>query len=723
MHIEFDIFYLSFFLKGNEMETIFIDYLFNKNFFVAQNKEHSFQPEIWITLAKKFNINVTGDIHCLETDMIEAANRNLGYRVPEPFYRGFPDTVKSLTPSELLYDQIFSYLTTYGLGDFSEARHSIFETQIKRKVFDEEAEIKEFTIIIEEEAIEKISEYVDQLLSGTRQLSAEQYMIVQYYLKFYNKIPDHCASKNTALRLISDLHDPKLYKFIDLYDIPKLAEQLNWYSRKFNHRYNAKKLNLTNPDRKLITKIMDNMFQDFVNKYDSEFIVRQYLQCFEQKDRWAGLLHHIHYKPKFSIAKQFLEYMRGKKNYSIMSSFEKIMSRVHAEGTGFTAVVAAKYLLKEKGQGALLRNLDYIISRCWDDSEIDQVVSLIDTKNVILLYQLMQHYSIEQPEKRIFKWINHEMMNVHYEGPDENPNRKTRLGQRERMFVMSAIDRQIRKLLKDRLGKVYISPKMKNIALPIQEGASTGGYGTLTRGSRIRIPEGKKVRAFTYWEKVNDIDLSVIGLGADDKQTEFSWRSMWGRQSNAICYSGDQTAGYGGGSEYFDVDIDAFREMYPDIHYLVFCNNIYSYECDSYKNCECRAGFMLRDKIDSGEVFEPKTVKSSFKIDCDSRFAYLFAIDLKARDFIWLNIDKNSQTRVAGTTRMDFLTQYFYILETMNVYDFFAMQARELVLTPSSADIIVADEDDEFSDYLAMNKKLEVIHSYDTERIIQLMNL
>ena len=69
------------------------------------------------------------------------------------------------------------------------------------------------------------------------------------------------------------------------------------------------------------------------------------------------------------------------------------------------------------------------------------------------------------------------------------------------------------------------------------------------------------------------------------------------------------------------------------------------------------------------------------------------------------------------------MNQYFYILDFMNVYDFFAMQARELVLTPSSADIIVADEDDEFSDYLAMNKKLEVIHSYDTERIIQLMNL
>lgn len=45
---------------------------------------------------------------------------------------------------------------------------------------------------------------------------------------------------------------------------------------------------------------------------------------------------------------------------------------------------------------------------------------------------------------------------------------------------------------------------------------------------------------------------------------------------------------------------------------------------------------MLRDVKDSGQVYEPKTVKTSFTIDCNSRLAYLFAIDLAANDFIWL---------------------------------------------------------------------------------------
>ena len=109
-----------------------------------------------------------------------------------------------------------------------------------------------------------------------------------------------------------------------------------------------------------------------------------------------------------------------------------------------------------------------------------------------------------------------------------------------------------------KLGKVYIDPDMKNYALPIQETASQGGFGVLTRGSRIRIPETKKLRAFTYWEKVDDIDLSVFGLDEYNKLREFSWRTMAHSQSEAITYSGDKTDGYNGGSEYFDIVFDDF---------------------------------------------------------------------------------------------------------------------------------------------------------------------
>ena len=238
-----------------------------------------------------------------------------------------------------------------------------------------------------------------------------------------------------------------------------------------------------------------------------------------------------------------------------------------------------------------------------------------------------------------------------------------------------------------------------------------GGVGTLPRGSRLPIPEGKKIRAFTYWERVDDIDLSAFALLDAGEQIEFSWRTFYGGRS--IAFSGDQTSGYHGGSEYFDVDIDLFREEY-DTRYLVFCDNVYS---DApFSACTCRAGFMMRDTEDSGEVFEPATVKSSFAVTCASTFAYLFAIDLKMREVVWLNVARESRRHVAGETPMGFLKDYLETTSVINLYDFARMLATEVVDDPMQADVVFGDRDE------PMRAGAEQIRSLDTERIIELLN-
>ena len=255
---------------------------------------------------------------------------------------------------------------------------------------------------------------------------------------------------------------------------------------------------------------------------------------------------------------------------------------------------------------------------------------------------------------------------------------------------------------------------MYDVALPIQETASSGGYGVLPKGSVIHIGDCKKIRAFTYWERVNDIDLSVIGLDGEGNQTEFSWRTMYGRQSDYITYSGDQTSGYNGGSEFFDVDLKLFRKHNPKIKYLVFCDNVYS--CSTFAECLCKAGYMLRDVEDSGEIFEPTTVKSSFVINCESSFAYLFGIDLERNDFVWLNVSRDSDCHVAGATSVDSLMSYFRITDVLNMGTFFEMLATELVVSPKEADVIVGDGVTE------LREGAELIRACDFERVLALMN-
>ena len=107
---------------------------------------------------------------------------------------------------------------------------------------------------------------------------------------------------------------------------------------------------------------------------------------------------------------------------------------------------------------------------------------------------------------------------------------------------------------------------------------------------------------------------------------------------------------------------------------------------------------MIRDIEDTGEIFEPKTVKSSFSINCDSTFAYLFGIDLKRRDFIWLNANRDSSAHIAGESQFGFLINYFKLTDIINLGSLLEMMATEKVNSPEEADVIVSDEDLDLAD-------------------------
>lgn len=125
--------------------------------------------------------------------------------------------------------------------------------------------------------------------------------------------------------------------------------------------------------------------------------------------------------------------------------------------------------------------------------------------------------------------------------------------------------------------------------------------------------------------------------------------------------------------------------------------------------------YYLRDWDDSGQVYEPKTVKSAYLVNCESTFAYLFGIDLFTNEFVWLNVAKNSKSRVAGDTNLSFLTDYFHLTDVMNMYDFFSMMAEKIVEDPMEADVVVTDHE------VKCTEEAQIIREYDFEKIQMLM--
>ena len=680
------------------LKDIFKDYLFDKSILVndtGKNEANAF-PALY-SLATRLGINVTSGHELATVEILDFASIRLGHFIPDAFYRGFPNSVRELSREQLLFDQLFHYFKTYGLGEFDEAGHSVFEKDFERVSFSEFYEKKSFIIVDENTAVSLMKGFCDDIAKSTRPLNEYTYSTLLEYVRDYSYMPESFASKDTLARLIIDTKNSALVKHLALSDVIKLTERILY---DYDTEYDLNNLNLRNADRKLIALVIDKIFEC------GKLNVRE---CYEKRKTWCGLLHHIHYKPKCDEAKAFLLSMRDGKNHSVYSEFEDAMSRGEVKS-------AADILLHAKGSSVLLRNLNYLLSRAKTDEEIDYIIEKVNSKNTILLIQLLASYvGYKYDGGRTFKFSRYGMLIHHDESEAEQEKRKSKLSEDLIKKITRIIRKKLEATLAGKLGKVYIDTDMKLIALPLHESTSMGGYGCLPCGSRIKLPKTKKIRAFTYWEKVNDIDLSMIGLDADGQQTEFSWRSMFFRGNNeGIVFSGDQTSGFDGGSEYFDVDVDQLKKSYPKMKYLICSNSVFSGV--EFKDIVCTAGYMTRDKLDSGEIFEPKTVKSSFKITADSTTAYLFAIDLKKHEFVWLNVSDVSMRRVAGTDDISFLEDYINATDVINMYDFFSMLSVEVVDNPQDADIIVSDKD---SDAIEGKEK---IRSCDFERVMAIMN-
>ena len=688
------------------MDQIFQEYLFKKHIFVhskGQDEEpHAF--ETVFSLASLFGIRITSGQELAQREMIHLSSAMLGKSVPQPFYKGFPDSVRKLSPDQLLFDQMVHYAVTYGFGNFSVPGHSLLEEQVERLAFQENAEIRDFVILTEEEAIPKLKECFQELLCSTRPLNEQQLMMLWQGIRDFGFVVEKCASKNTAICLATMLEDPYFSKFLALSDVLKLVEEMQY---RFYGKWDIKKLSLKNRDRKFLTTILDRFFE--AGAVDLE-------NCYERKALWCGLLHHLHYQPKCEAAEQFLHAMRNKGNLSVSSAFEKALENKDVRG-------AAEILLESKGSGALLRHLNYLMSRVERPEDLQFLLEHLETKNNILLMQLLLNYGKTPIPglSRAFVFTKHNMLLVHSETPEECERRKSQITEEQAGTITSFLWENLEKNLKGRALKVYLDADMERIALPLQETTSQGGYGVLARGSRLPMPKAKVLRAFTYWEQVNDIDLSVIGMDEVGNQIEFSWRTMAGKQSDAIIYSGDETSGFHGGSEYFDVNLEAFRKEYPTVRYLVFCDNVFS--SVPFSGVVCRAGYMLRDQVGSGEIFEPKTVQSSFTVNCNSTFAYLFALDLEEEEFIWLNVAREGGAIVAGETSLAFLFPYFETTKILNVKKFFELAATEIVSDPLEAQMIVSDKAEDWERACAEGQgDKEWIRSFDFERYLVLMN-
>ena len=139
------------------MKEIYKEYLFEKHILVSDGeKEEKHVFETLFAMAHFFGVKITKGRELVHCGMVKELSKRFGENVPKLFYRGFPQSVRNLSTEELLFDQLSHYFITYGLGNFEEPGHSMFEKDFERAAFQEETEVQEFVIQTEEEAEETV---------------------------------------------------------------------------------------------------------------------------------------------------------------------------------------------------------------------------------------------------------------------------------------------------------------------------------------------------------------------------------------------------------------------------------------------------------------------------------------------------------------------------------------------------------------------------------------
>lgn len=255
------------------------------------------------------------------------------------------------------------------------------------------------------------------------------------------------------------------------------------------------------------------------------------------------------------------------------------------------------------------------------------------------------------------------------------------------------------------LGKIYIDEALKDYTVPFSLRSASKTMTAVSRGSRIAIDDSAKIiRPFIWWtntkDNIIDVDLSVAVFADDWNCLEHVSYNNLESDRFGICHSGDIINGGPvdgeGVAEFIDLDIE--KALSAGARYAVF--TVYNFSNENFSKMEHAAfGFMIRNDMKSGEIFEPSTVKQRMDLASATTTCIPVIFDLKERVFVWCDMALTAdhvRTGFGGINVESNLPSVVVTCKAMvdvkkpNLYDLFIFNAKARgVITdnPDEADI------------------------------------
>lgn len=351
--------------------------------------------------------------------------------------------------------------------------------------------------------------------------------------------------------------------------------------------------------------------------------------------RLAERLHPGEFKDRYP---QFFDAITKIRNKKALNSFNSLVERYLAQD-----LRQALNLLKTR-PGELSRRIDLLLRRAVGGSEKDnaewhkQVLSVYGT--VIgevptpSLLQLAEHFKHRSQKRSCRVFMPKGPTAKAFCVEDKLPLLPDSLCFELVQIIEVELRQRFAKL--PPLGRCYVSPDLKRFNQPFALRSASKALYTAARGSRFELSAKDTLRLFVFWRNGTyrtDLDLAAIFF--QDDLSHYATIAYYDLKHEFGCHSGDIVDAPKGASEFVDFSIS--KCLAKQIRYVVM--SVCSYTRQSYCELpECFAGWMAREKPNSGEIYEPRTLENKLDLSADSKIAVPVIFDLVERQAIWCDL-------------------------------------------------------------------------------------
>ncbi|MCP1187451.1 TerD family protein [Paenibacillus sp. 1781tsa1] len=416
------------------------------------------------------------------------------------------------------------------------------------------------------------------------------------------------------------------------------------------------------------------------------------------KDRWIRLgeiLHPSEYKLRYPRCEEAFDILRNNKPYSTFNGSVELAFQ-------YRNVWSLIDLLSQR-PGEFARKLDHVLRMTQDEAYVllafGEVAAQVSTP---VLLQVRQHFAQRNETSDLRVFFPKGNVAKAFGIPNELPELDEAVCQEVVQLCEQALITRFADF--PALGKTYIDERLQHYLVPFSQRSASKALRTIVRGSRIPMGEGDTIRFFSWWKEGEvdgtptgrvDIDLSAVMYDENWNYVEhISYTNLRSVKYKAT-HSGDIVTAPHGASEFIDLHMPSIVDYGG--RYVV--TTLHSFTSHPYCNLpECFAGWMMRKKPGSGEIYEPATVQNKIDITADTQLAIPVILDLVERTIIWTDLAltryPDYYNNVEGNQKgIVLMGKAMTTLRKPDLYDLFMLHAKargKLVDTKDQADTIYA---------------------------------